>query len=164
MDSIEILIPDKEGNHLVVALNFYDNIVKAASFQIPEEFRELDIADISITKLDVNRPLSIKAFFTMCDWLIEQFMMFPHSVFSFICSTDSLNTNHYDVAPEIYRWRLFELLYQRKIKKLHNLGIESRDIIVGPDGYRTFARVFYRISHAPIIHIVLEHLNSKFSV
>lgn len=37
MDSIEILIPDKVGNHLVVALTFYDDSIKTDTFQIPEE-------------------------------------------------------------------------------------------------------------------------------
>ena len=62
MDSIEILIPDKEGNHLVVALSFYDDIMKTGSLQIPEEFSELDIADISINKIDIDQPLNIRAF------------------------------------------------------------------------------------------------------
>ncbi len=54
MDSTEILIPDNEGNHLVVVLYFYDDNDKADTFQIPQEFAELDIADININKLDPN--------------------------------------------------------------------------------------------------------------
>lgn len=54
MDSIETLIPDHGGNHLVVVLCFYDDTDKVSSFQIPEELTDLDIADISISKLEVK--------------------------------------------------------------------------------------------------------------
>lgn len=46
MESIETLIPDNEGNHLVVILYFYDDRDKADTFQIPSEFMGLSIADI----------------------------------------------------------------------------------------------------------------------
>ncbi len=67
------------------------------------------------------------------------------------------------MASEQYRWNLFENLYQRNIPKLTEMGIESKDIIVGTDGYQTFARVFYRIKHAPVIHLVIQHLTNKYS-
>ncbi len=162
MESIETLIPDNEGNHLVVVLCFYDNIEKLDTFQIPQEFIELDIADISINKINLEKPLHLRAFNKMCQWLIDQFIIFPNSVFSFICSTDSLDTNHSDIASEQYRWNLFEFFFQRNFAKLAEMGIDSKDIIVGPEGYQTFARVFYRIKHAPIIHLVINHLESKY--
>lgn len=162
MDSIEILIPDKEGNHLVVALSFYDDTAKTGSFQIPKEFENLDIVDISINKLYLDKPIHLRAFFKMCEWLIEQLSIFPNAVFSFICSTDPLDTNHPDIRSEQYRWNLFEFFYQRYISKLYVMEIESKDIIIGPEGYQTFARVFYRRCHAPIIHIVIDHLQSKY--
>ncbi len=161
MESVEILIPDNEGNHLVVVLNFYEDNQKTDTFQIPSEFAGVEIADIAIEKLNLDQPLGLRAFSEMCQWLIEQFELFPNAVFSFICSTDPLKTNHNEIAPEQYRWNLFEYFYLRNITKLKRLGIESKDIIVGPDGYRTYARVFYRTSHAPIIHLVIAHLESK---
>ncbi|MBD5321944.1 MAG: hypothetical protein HDS01_04120 [Bacteroides sp.] len=164
MESVETLIPDNEGNHLVVVLSFYENSQKTDTFQIPDEFINLEIADISIEKLDPDNPLGLSAFYKMCQWLIEQLILFPNAVFSFICSTDPLETNHKDITPEQYRWNLFEAFYQRNINKLYNLGIESKYISVGPDGYQTFARVFYRTSHAPIIHLVITHLNSKYNL
>lgn len=162
MESVEILIPDNEGNHLVVVLNFYEDNQKTCTFQIPPEFTELEIADIAIEKLDLYQPLGLRAFYKMCQWLIEQFVHFPNAVFSFICSTDPLDTNHRSLAPEQYRWNLFEYFYQHNIDKLKELSIESKDIIVGPDGYQSFARVFYRTSHAPIIHLVVAHLENKY--
>lgn len=163
MESVETLLPDNEGNHLVVVLNFYGNNEKTDTFNIPEEFSELDVADISIEKLYLNSPLGLKAFFRMCHWLIEQFFIFPNAVFSFICSTDLLETNHPNLRPEQYRWNLFEYLFQRNITTLENLGIESKDIIVGPEGYQTFARVFYRLKHTAIIHLVIDHLSNKYT-
>ena len=163
MESIETLIPDKEGNHLVVVLSFYEDSQKIDTFKIPCEFTNLEIADIAIEKLSLDCPLGIRAFYQMCQWLIEQFMLFPDAVFSFICSTDPLETNHNKIAPEQYRWNLFEAFYQRNIDKLNGLGIESRNIVVGPDGYQTFARVFYRRCHAPVIHLIIAHLNNKYT-
>lgn len=162
MESIETIIPDNEGNHLVVVLSFYEDNDKIGTFQIPKEFAELDIVDIAIKKLYLDAPLNLCAFFKMCYWLIEQISIFPHAVFSFICSTEELETHHSDIASEQYRWRLFEYFYQRNIPKLAAMGIESKDIIVGPEGYQTFARVFYRTKHAPIIHLVIQHLSSKY--
>lgn len=161
MESVETLIPDNEGNHLVVVLNFYDNNQKTDTFQIPSEFTGLEIADIAIEKLYLDRPLGLIAFYKMCQWLTEQLLQFANAMFSFICSTDPLETNH-RIAAEQYRWNLFEFFYQRNKAKLNELGIESKDIIVGPDGCQTFARVFYRTSHAPIIHIVIAHLTDKY--
>ncbi len=81
MAPVKTLIPDNEGNHLVVVLNFYDDSDKTSTFQIPEEFARLDIADISIEKLHLDRPLRLKAFFAMCEWLKEQFGAHPDAVF-----------------------------------------------------------------------------------
>ena len=163
MEPIETLIPDNEGNHLVVVLSFYEEAQKSDTFNIPTEFANLEIADISIQKLDLNRPLGLGAFFKLCDWLTEQFLHFPDTVFSFICSTDPLITNHPTLAPSLYRWRLFESLYDRQIMKLNHLDIQSKNIIVGPEEYQTYAKVFFRNSQAPIIHLVIAHLNSKYS-
>lgn len=163
MESIEILIPDKKGNHLVVVLSFYDEIMKTLAFQIPEEFGSLDIADISINKLDMRKPLNIRAFFKMCDWIIDKFILYPNAVFSYICSTDSLENNHPDLSSEEYRWNLFEFFFQRNISKLNALGVTSQDIVVGPEGYRTFAKVLYRNAQAPIIHLVIARLSDKYS-
>ncbi|MBD5246796.1 MAG: hypothetical protein HDS54_01345 [Barnesiella sp.] len=162
MESVETLISDNEGNHLVVVLNFYEDNQKTDTFQIPPEFAELEIADIAIEKLYIDQPLGLRAFNRMCQWLVEQFVQFPNAVFSFICSTDSLETNHSDISPEQYRWNLFEYFYQHNIDRLKKLGIESKDIIVGPDGYQSFARVFYRTSHAPVIHLVIANLKNKY--
>lgn len=162
METVETLIPDNEGNHLVVVLNFYEDSQKIDTFRIPPEFTELEIADISIEKLYLDQPLGLRAFYGMCQWLVEQFLQFPKAVFSFICSTDPLETNHSSISPEQYRWNLFEYFYQHNIDRLKEIGIESKDIIVGPDGYQSFARVFYRVSHAPIIHLVIAHLENKY--
>lgn len=162
MESVETLIPDNEGNHLVVVLNFYADSQKTDTFQIPSEFTELEIADIAIEKLYLDRALGLRAFYKMCQWLIEQFVQFPNAVFSFICSTDPLETNHRSIAPELYRWNLFEYFYQHNIDRLNKLGIESKDIIVGPEGYQSFSRVLYRTSHAPVIHLVTAHLENKY--
>lgn len=162
MESVETLISDNEGNHLVVVLNFYEDSQKTYTFQIPSEFTELEIADIAIEKLDLDKPLGLRAFYEMCEWLIKQFVQIPNAVFSFICSTDPLTTNHANIAPEQYRWDLFEVFYRRNLGRLRQLNIESKDIIVGPEGYQTFARVFYRASHAPVIHLVIDHLGSKY--
>lgn len=162
MDSVETLIPDNEGNHLVVVLAFYDYSEKISTFCIPQEFAELDIIDISINKIDLNKPLALRAFYKMCQWLIEQTNTFSNAVFSFICSTDSLDSRHKDMNPEQYRWNLFEYFFQRNISRLSTMGITSQAIIVGPEGYQTYARVFYRSKHSPLIHLVINHLTNKY--
>ncbi|MDE6368176.1 MAG: hypothetical protein K2K94_02960 [Muribaculaceae bacterium] len=163
METVETLIPDNKGNHLVVVLYFYDDYDKSVTFQIPQELIDLDIADININKLNLYKPLSIKAFFEMCNWLLSQFLLYPNAIFSFICSTEPLENNHKDISPEQYRWTLFENFYLRNLPKLIDLGINSKDIIVGPSGCETFARVFYRHKHSPIIHIVIDHLTNKYN-
>ncbi|MDE5788348.1 MAG: hypothetical protein K2H79_07400 [Bacteroidaceae bacterium] len=56
METIETLIPDNEGNHLVVVLYFYDDEDKEASFHIPSDFTNIEIVDINIRKLDLEHP------------------------------------------------------------------------------------------------------------
>lgn len=162
MEPIQTLIPDNEGNHLVVVLSFYEEGHKIDTFKIPTEFVNLEIADISIQKLDLDKPLGLRAFYKLCDWLLAHFLQFPNTVFSFICSTDPLSTNHPTIPPSLYRWKLFESLYSRQTTALRNLGIQSKNIIVGPEEYQTYAKVVYRTSQAPIIHLVIDHLNSKY--
>lgn len=163
MDNIETLIPDNEGNHLVVVLYFYDHNDKISSFNIPEQLANLDIADINIVKLDQYRPLNICAFLKMCRWLLEQFNMFPNAVFSFICSIDPIDSRHINMPPEQYRWNLFERFYSRNKRLLDDLKIKSNEIVVGPVGFQTYARVFYRDKHSPIIHLVMDNLSNKYS-
>ncbi len=163
METIETLIPDNEGNHLVVVLSFYEENDKTDTFNIPTEFAGLNIADISIEKLNLCAPLHLHAFFEMCRWLWSQFLLYPNTVFSFICSTDPLDTRHAHLASERYRWNLFEYFYQRNRPKLEEACVRSKDIVVGPEGFQTFARVFYRDVHAPVINLVIEHLTHKYS-
>lgn len=162
MDTIDTLIPDNKGNHLVVVLYFYDDADKTSSLNIPSEYIDIEIADINIRKVDLDKPLDIVAFFEMCRWLIKQFLIYPNAVFSFICSTDSLDTNHVALTPEKYRWSLFEHLFLRNKQKLSDLKIKSNNIIIGPEGYQTYAKVFYRDRHAPVIHLIESHLKEKY--
>ena len=162
METIETLISDNRGNHLVVALYFYEDVDKIESFNIPIEFFDLDIADININKLDLEKPIAISAFLKMNQWLLEQFLLFPNAVFTFICSTQALETRHKGIQPEYYRWRLFDALTQRCRPRLSESGINVSDIIVGPEGYQTYARIFYRDKHAPVIHLVIDHIESKY--
>lgn len=162
MDTIETLIPDNKGNHLVVVLYFYDNSSKINAFQIPPEFHDIEIADININKLDIDKPLGLVAFNKMCDWLIEQFMLYPNSVFSFICSLEPVGNYNHLLSPEKYIWNLFDLLFRRNIPKLERLGIHSKNIIVGNGNYQTDARIFYRDKHAPIVYIVESHIIEKY--
>lgn len=118
MESIEQTFSDNKGNHLLVALYFYDNDYKQTSLHIPDEY----------------------------------------AVFSFICSTEDLATNHPDQSPQSYRWNLFDRLYRRMAQKAE---INTQDVIVGPDGYQSFGRAFYRDRHASIIHIVAAYLQEK---
>ena len=68
----------------MVVLYFYDDLNKINAFQIPTEFHEIDIADINIRKLNLEKPLAYSAFNKMCKWLLEQFLLYPNFVFSFI--------------------------------------------------------------------------------
>lgn len=163
MVTIETLIPDNEGNHLVVVLYFYDKDLLVSTYQIPVEFTELDVADININKLDLDKPLQLRAFFGMCHWLFEQFTLYPNAVFSFICSTDPIEARQRDILPQQYRWNLFENFYKRYRAELDRSGVRSKDIIVGPAGYQTFARVFYRDKHSSIIHLVVANLCDKYA-
>ncbi len=54
-------------------------------------------------------------------------------------------------------------IFIRNKKRLNELNIHSKFILVGPDGYQTYARVFYRDRHAPVIHLVIDHLKDKYN-
>lgn len=159
MKSIENTFSDNEGNHLMVALDFCDNNYKQSTLCIPEEYSDVDIVDISIEKVYIDKPINSIVFFKMSAWLLQQYEIHSNAVFSFICSTDDIpNNNHRDMTPQLWRWTLFDRLFHR-IKDKTDLN--SQDVIVGPDDYLTYGRVFYRTKHAPIIHIVCAHLQEK---
>lgn len=164
METVETLIPDNEGNHLVVVLSFYDELQKASTLLVPLDSSDLDLVDISIEKLNLDLPLGLGAFFKMCNWLVEQFNLYQNAVFFFICSIDDISTHHLNLTPEQYRWNLFECLFKRNYQRLRDLEIYSKDIIVGPEGFQSFARVFYRAKHAPIVHVVSDGLRSKYQI
>lgn len=158
MESIEQTFSDNKGNHLLVALYFYDNDYKQTSLHIPDEYADVEVVDIDIEKTFREKPIHPVVFFMMSSWLLQQFNDHENAVFSFICSTEDLATNHPDQSPQSYRWNLFDRLYRRMAQKAE---INTQDVIVGPDGYQSFGRAFYRDRHASIIHIVAAYLQEK---
>lgn len=158
MTSIEQIFSDKKGNHLLVALYLCDNDYKLKALNIPEEYTDIEIVDINIGKASIEKPIHPVALFKMTSWLLEQFKAHPNTIFTFICSTDGLSTNHPDDLPQTYRWNLFDKLHQRIAKTTH---LNVQDVKVGPEGYQSYGRAFYRDEHAPIIHIISSHLKEK---
>ena len=118
----------------------------------------MEVVDISITKAYVDKPIHYSAFFHMSSWLLQEFQMHENAVFTFICSTDDLDTNHPLILPQDFRWALFDKLYKRRRDISH---IRIKDIVVGPEGYQALGRVFYRDRHAPVINIITAYLNDK---
>lgn len=158
MESVEISFPDNKGNHLLIALDFCDNSYKQSSLQIPEEYTDIDIVDISIEKVYLDKPIDASVFFKMTSWLLTQFEKYNNAIFTYICSTDDLETNHNKIKPQEYRRDLFNILLRRVSDKQK---FKIQDIIIGPKDYLTFGRAFYRDKHAPIIFIVVSHLQDK---
>ncbi len=125
----------------------------------PEEFSDVDIVDINIEKVYIDKPISAAVFFRMSAWLLLQYNIHDNAIFSFICSTDELpNVNPGALSPQIWRWTLFDRLFHR-VKDKGDINLQ--DIMVGPDDYITYGRAFFRAKHAPIIHIVCAHLQEK---
>ncbi len=146
----------------MVALSFYDEEEKKQTFKIPDEYADIEIADISIEKTELNEPLHYGAFAAMNRWLFEQFELHPNAIFSFICSLDELDNNHKDIRPEQYRWKLFDALFMRFSKFNKNADINTQDVIFGPEEYQSYTRTFFRSKHAPIIHTVGAYLKEKY--
>ncbi len=94
----------------------------------------------------------------MSSWLLQEFEKYDDAIFTFICSTEDLNTNHPDILPQEFRWTLFDKLYKRLCG---NSKINTQDVEVGPEGYKSLGRAFYRSSHAPIINLVFSYLQEK---
>lgn len=161
MESVENLFSDNEGNHLAVALDFYDENYKYKVLNIPVEFSDIQIVDISISKVELDKPIHYSAFVKMIRWLLGMFNECADAVFSFSCSIDELETNHALMSSSEYRWKLFDVLYRRSKIYFGDLKINVQDIIIGPDGFQTYGRAFYRDRHAPIIHLITSHLQEK---
>ncbi len=158
MESIENCFSDKEGNHLLVALSFCDEDYKRSTLHIPEEYADIEIVDISITKAYVEQPIHFSVFFKMSSWLRAEFEKRDDVIYTFICSTDDLDTNHPSYLPQEFRWELFDKLFRRQ-SGVANINIQ--DVVVGPEGYQSMGRAFYISKHAPIINIVVAYLQEK---
>ena len=57
MGNTENIFSDNRGNQLMVALYFYDKYEKINTLKIPEEYADIEIADISIEKIELDKPL-----------------------------------------------------------------------------------------------------------
>lgn len=158
MESIEQKFSDMEGNHLLVALCFCDDNYKRNSLHIPEEYADIEIIDISITKAYVEKPIHYSVFFKMSSWLLQEFEKHDNVIFTFICSTEDLETNHPDIPPQEFRWELFDKLYRRQCVAS---PINVQDVEVGPEGYESYGRAFYRSKHTPIINLIFAYLQDK---
>lgn len=165
METIEKIFSDNTGNHLLVALYLYDTEYKQDTLYIPAEYDYIEVIDINIEKVILDKPIHPAVFFKMSTWLLQQFREHKDSILSFICSIEELPTNHPEDLPQLYRWNLFDRLYQRLVgrdpMKFQNINVQ--DVIVGPEGYQSYGRIFYRDGHAPIINIVISHLRDKQS-
>lgn len=159
MKSIQNIFSDNEGNHLLVALNFYDKYYKINVLNIPEEFSDIEIVDISIEKVFVDQPIHFSVFFKMSKWMFNIFKK-EEAIFSYTCSIDELKTNHESLDPQSYRKTLFDALSSRM---LSSNGLQYVDFKIGTDEFKTFGRVFYKDLHRPIIHIVMNYLQDKYS-
>lgn len=160
MESLEHTFSDNEGNHLLVALCFCDDDYKRNSLHIPEEYSDIKVIDISITKVYVDKPIHFSAFLKMSSWLHREFEKRQDVVYTFICSTDGLDNNHPALLPQEYRWLLFDRLYRRRSDISH---INIQDVVVGPEGYQSLGRAFYRDKHSPIINVIVAYLQEKQS-
>ncbi len=158
MKSIEQTFSDKKGNHLLVALCFCDDNYKRDSLHIPEEYLDVNVVDISITKAFIDTPIHFSVFFRMSSWLLEEFNNQENAIFTFICSTDELDNNHPDFLPQEFRWSLFDKLYIRQPDKTQ---VNIQDVIIGPEGYRSFGRAFYRNRHIPTINLIVAYIQDK---
>ncbi len=159
MSSIQNVFSDNEGNHLLVALDFCDDIYKLNALNIPEEFADTQIIDINIGKVYVNQKIHFSVFFKMSTWLMEQFQKYPDAIFTYICAIQELPNNHPQLNPQQFRWQLFDALSNRILR---NADIQTQDVIIGSGEYQTFGRAFYRLSQAPIIHLVTANIKDKY--
>lgn len=144
----------------MVALEFCDEYYKHDTLQIPEEYSDIEVVDISIEKVYLDKPLNMSVFFKMSSWLLRQFELHDNAIFTYICSFDELSRHRTNKTPQEWRWTLFDRLYQR-IKRQNDLRLSEIDVIVGPTEYLTFGRAFYRDKHLPVIHIIAAHLRDK---
>lgn len=65
MKSVEQVFSDNRGNHILVALYFYDKDYKQAVLNIPEEYADINVIDINITKARLDKPINPAALFKM---------------------------------------------------------------------------------------------------
>ena len=158
MKSINQRFSDNEGNHLLVALCFCDDDYKRDTLHIPEEYIDVEVVDISITKAYVEKPIHFSVFLRMSSWLLQAFEKNQNTIYTFICSTEELETNHPNFLPQEFRWELFDKLYKRQDNIPH---IHVQDVVVGPDGYQALGRAFYRDNHIAIINLITAYLEEK---
>lgn len=147
----------------MVALDFLDEDYKINVLCIPEEYAGVEIADINIEKLRLDAPIRYAAFSDLIKWLYDEFKKRKDVMFTFICSVDSLDIKGRKITHQMYRWLLFDRLYQRAVRMngYNQERIMVQDAVIGQDDYQSYGRVFYRDIHAPIVHLIAAHLLEK---
>lgn len=70
----------------MVALDFCDDQYKLLALNIPEDFVDIEIYEISIEKYYLDRGIHFSVFFKMGAWLEEQFNLHPNAIFTYVCA------------------------------------------------------------------------------
>ena len=141
----------------MVALDFCDDQYKLLALNIPEEFANVEICEISIEKYYLDKGIHFSAFFKMGTWLLEQFNLHPNAIFTYVCALGDLQTNHSAYRPQFYRWKLFNTIQNR----LKFDGVLVQDVVIGEGDNCIYAKAFYRDCHRPIIHLITTYLTDK---
>jgi hypothetical protein len=163
MQEITYRIPDKKGNQLLVALLAYDNQEKINELQIPEEFADVDIIEVSITKEYVDQPIEPVVFLRLTTLLLREFNKRHNAVFFYQVSfEENLQQHHSNLRDVDYRASLFDLLQQRVQNSVEAADILVCDSEVGVEEYSNPIRIYFRERHRSIVQCVAENVARKY--
>ncbi|MDE6449433.1 MAG: hypothetical protein K2L41_05055 [Muribaculaceae bacterium] len=165
MELLEFKIPDNKGNHLLVALNFYDSDQKNNIFKIPRKWSSVEIIEINITKEHVNKPIDVHVFFKLCRELLCIFNQHENAIMFYEVSFDELllNQRHSYLTPSDYRKKFFDTLKLWVEKQGCGNNVLIIDTEVGPDGFVNHVRIFFRKKHLELVEQVTPYISGKYN-
>ncbi len=137
------IFEDKEGNHILVALNLADDLYKEHLNIDPDDFA-VPCIDISLEKEFPERPLHGVIFRKIASFLLHKFQENQPAIFYYIISVQELPENHRNLSAHDYRAHLFERLeqYLRQTGKWP-ARLLAEQYILNNGGFSQKIKIFY---------------------
>lgn len=154
-------IHNNEGDHLRVALSYYD-IETLSLFTSDPSTLCLTFYDITLIRMAGTNYVGYRVLSTVSDILARFLDENPDAVLCYYCDDKTdIKTSHNSFLPQEYRSKLFSRMFDSYMKSHSRNDFIDHTIEVYVDGQPKFAHFICRSEHIYSVSIIGDQLLSK---